>query len=101
MSENGQKPELEPCYEKREFRIRSRSYAYEKQEFRIRSNFHEQSSGAGDVSFLRRIRSPDFTIFIWCLLLGQGPSPWQSILKVGYIVLLLHSSTLDVFITTV
>jgi len=63
MSENGQKPELVPCYEKKEFRIRSRSYAYENQEFQILSNFHEKSSGDGDVSFLRRIRSPDFNDF--------------------------------------
>ena len=54
MCQNDQKPELES--RKRELR----SHTHENQEFRSWSHVHEKkSSGAGAVSFVRRLRSPE------------------------------------------
>jgi len=53
MCKNEQKPELEPCIERKE----RRSWAHEKQERWSRSHVHEEKS-SGAVSFLRRLGSP-------------------------------------------
>jgi len=64
MCKNKQKPES--WYEKRE--LRSRSYTHENQEPRSwrrrRSHVHEKKiSGAGAVSFSRRLRSPGYMFY--------------------------------------
>ena len=70
MYKNKQKPELEPepepCCENGE--LRSRSHTHENQELRSWSRRHvheKKSSGAGAVSFFRRLRSPGSWKYNW------------------------------------
>ena len=58
MCENEQKPELD--LEPWKGELRSRSHTYQNQELRSWNHVHEkESSGAGALSFLRRLRSPE------------------------------------------